>query len=188
MPLQLSRRTLRRTLGLAAAGALIFACNKSPTSTDALAEVSATIAQTAAAATGQDAPLADEARAGTWLGFDTHTYPGDEKMRAWKNAPNAPYRWVGYYLPAAPCHKGTSWRGKRQTLVDMGWGIAVVYVGQQTWNRTPRARTVAQVAEGKRGGQTCSADYLSGTTGVEEAIDACDRVAHLLRGIGVKRS
>ena len=71
------------------------------------------------------------------MGFDTHTYPGDKTMRAWKAAPGAPYRWVGYYLPA-PCHRDTSWSGKRQTLVDMGWGLAVVYVGQQTWGRTPR--------------------------------------------------
>ena len=157
------------------AGLLIFACNKSPTGVEKAGEVSAKVAQVAAAVTGQDAPMADQAEEGHFLGFDTHTYPGDEKMRAWKNAPDAPYRWVGYYLPAAPCHKGTSWRGKRQTLVDMGWGIAVVYVGQQTWNRTPRARTPAQVASGKRGGQSCSADYLNATTGTEEAVDAIQR-------------
>ena len=119
--------------------------------------------------------MADQAQQGHFVGFDTHTYPGDEKMRAWKNAPEAPYRWVGFYLPAAPCHKGTSWGGKRQTLVDMGWGLAVVYVGQQTWNRTPRAWTPAQVASGKRSGQNCSADYLSATTGTEEAVDAIQR-------------
>src|SRR3712207_4325372 len=53
-------------------------------------------------------------------------------MRAWRAA-EVPYEWVGYYLPSAPCHKGTSWGGKRQTLTDMGWGVAVVYVGQQPW-------------------------------------------------------
>lgn len=134
--------------------------------------MSATIAQTAAAATGQDAPLADEAKAGTWLGFDTHTYPGDDKMRAWRNAPNAPYHWVGYYLPAAPCHKGTSWRGKRQTLIDMGWGLAVVYVGQQTWGRTPRSLTAKQRATLQRRGVTCNADYVSAERGTAEGIDA----------------
>lgn len=170
--LQPSPRRIRRTLGLAAAGALIFACNQSPTSAETLAEVSATIAQTAAAATGQQAPLADEVRAGTWLGFDTHTYPGDEKMRAWRNAPDAPYHWVGYYLPAAPCHKGTSWSGKRQTLTDMGWGLAVVYVGQQTWGRTPRTLTDKQLATLQRRGATCNADYLSAERGTMEGIDA----------------
>jgi len=142
-----SRR--RRALALGTAGLLVFACNRSPTATESVAEASATVAQVAAAVTGQDAPLADEAKEGHFVGFDTHTYPGDEKMRAWKNAPNAPYSWVGFYLPSAPCHKGTSWSGKRQALQDMGWGVAVVYVGQQTWNRAIRQRTPAQVVAGK---------------------------------------
>jgi hypothetical protein len=71
-----------------------------------------------------------------YLGFDTYKYPGDEVMRAWRHD-DVPYEWVGYYLPA-PCHKGTTWVGKRERLTEMGWGIAVVYVGQQTWSRTPR--------------------------------------------------
>jgi len=121
---------------------------------------------------GQDAPLADQAEQGHFLGFDTHTYPGDAKMRAWKNAPGAPYRWVGYYLPAAPCHKGTSWSGKRQTLRDMGWGIAVVYVGQQTWNRSLRTLTPAQLAAQTKKGVTCNADFLGVAQGSQEGMDA----------------
>lgn len=74
-------------------------------------------------------------RAGRHLGFDTYAYPGDEVMRAWRHE-DVPYEWVGYYLPA-PCHKGRSWVGKRERLADMGWGMAVIYVGQQTWDRTP---------------------------------------------------
>jgi hypothetical protein len=73
---------------------------------------------------------------GRHLGFDTYSYPGDEVMKAWL-ASDVPYEWVGYYLPA-PCHKGDTWVGKRERLVDMGWGMAVIYVGQQTWDRTPR--------------------------------------------------
>jgi hypothetical protein len=56
-------------------------------------------------------------------------------MHAWLTA-DKPYRWVGYYL-SAPCHNDSSWEGKRATLSDMGWGMAVIYVGQQTWGRTP---------------------------------------------------
>ena len=74
-------------------------------------------------------------RTGRHLGFDTYAYPGDEVMRAWRHK-DVPYEWVGYYLPA-PCHKGRSWVGKRERLADMGWGMAVIYVGQQTWDRTP---------------------------------------------------
>lgn len=161
-----------RALALGIVGVLIYACDRSPTTVEKAADVSAKVAQVAAAVTGQDAPMADEAEAGTWLGFDTHTYPGDAKMRAWKNAPNAPYTWVGFYLPDAPCHKGDSWAGKRQPLIDMGWGLAVVYVGQQTWNRRLRTLTPAQLAAQKRRGVTCNADYLSASRGIADAIDA----------------
>jgi hypothetical protein len=74
-------------------------------------------------------------REGRHLGFDTYAYPGDHVMRAWRHQ-DVPYEWVGYYLPA-PCHKGRSWVGKRERLARMGWGMAVIYVGQQTWDRTP---------------------------------------------------
>jgi hypothetical protein len=74
-------------------------------------------------------------REGRHLGFDTYHYPGEAVMRAWHA--EAPYEWVGYYLPA-PCHKGRSWMGKRESLATMGWGMAVIYVGQQTWSKTPR--------------------------------------------------
>ncbi|HEU4628450.1 MAG TPA: glycoside hydrolase domain-containing protein [Gemmatimonadaceae bacterium] len=64
-------------------------------------------------------------------GFDSYYYPGDAAMRAWR-APASPYEWVGYYL-TAPCHRDPSWAGRRAALDAMGWGIAVLYVGQQTW-------------------------------------------------------
>lgn len=70
----------------------------------------------------------------SYLGFDTNVYPGDQTMRAWKD--EGPYQWVGYYLPA-PCHRDGSWAGQRETLTNMGWGLAVIYVGQQTWGKRP---------------------------------------------------
>jgi hypothetical protein len=63
-------------------------------------------------------------------GFDAYHYPGDSALRAWRAA--SPYRWVGFYLPA-PCHREASWSGKREAIAALGWGIAVLYVGQQTW-------------------------------------------------------
>jgi len=91
---------------------------------------------------------------GRHLGFDTNVYPGDRAMLRWKEVEH--YDWVGYYLPA-PCHKDASWAGRRETLEDMGWGLAVVYVGQQYWGKgghvagpvrraaqTPRARAVSR--------------------------------------------
>ncbi|HUG40827.1 MAG TPA: glycoside hydrolase domain-containing protein [Longimicrobiales bacterium] len=63
-------------------------------------------------------------------GFDTRDYPGDAVMAAWRES--SPYRWVGYYLPA-PCYTGTSWDGRRAALAGMGWGLAVLFVGEQDW-------------------------------------------------------
>jgi hypothetical protein len=53
-------------------------------------------------------------------------------MDAWKQSGD--YEWVGYYLKA-PCHSDNSWSGTRERLVDKGWGLAVIYVGQQTWGK-----------------------------------------------------
>lgn len=68
---------------------------------------------------------------GPHLGFDTYSYPGDAAMAAWRDEA-VPYEWVGYYLKA-PCHRDNSWLGKREKLEQLGWGVAVIYVGQQTW-------------------------------------------------------
>jgi hypothetical protein len=135
----------------------------------------------AAVAAAYDTPLRDDlARlasnasgeaTGRHLGFDTSDYPGDRTMRTWKDA--GVYEWVGYYLPA-PCHRDPSWSGKRQTLTDMGWGLAVVYVGQQTWDRTPRPNSAAaRLAE--RTGKRCNTHFVSGPRGAAEAADAIAR-------------
>jgi hypothetical protein len=63
-------------------------------------------------------------------GFDTRDYPGDAAMRTWRE--HSPYRWVGYYLEA-PCYTGTTWNGVRERLEAMGWGQAVLFVGEQDW-------------------------------------------------------
>src|SRR5437764_2908279 len=89
---------------------------------------------------------------GPHLGFDTFAYPGDDAMKAWLTA-DKPYSWVGYYL-SAPCHTDDSWEGKRQTLTDMGWGMAVIYVGQQTWGRTPGQKVTVTRYVTKRVGTT----------------------------------
>src|SRR5579883_2416796 len=110
--------------GLAALAAVTIAaaaCNASLTEPrppqSPVVGVAAKVAQAAAAVTGQQAPLADAAEKGHFVGFDTHTYPGTAVMRTWKNTPGSPYSWVGYYLPS-PCHADRSWTGKRDTLVS----------------------------------------------------------------------
>jgi hypothetical protein len=157
----------------------------------------------AATLTGQTALLADAVSTGRHMGFDTGTYPGDAAMRAWRTG-GAPYEWTGYYLPA-PCHPDAGWSGKRETLTSMGYGLAVIYVGQQTWGRTPGkphmipvsvsrkvrtrvgrgakrrwvTRTVTQTVMRKAPpppkNATCNADFVSAARGVTEAHDAVAR-------------
>jgi len=76
----------------------------------------------------------------SYLGFDTYAYPGDDAMHAWRDE-SVPYEWVGYYLPS-PCHRSDSWSGKREKLTNMGWGLAVIYVGQQTWPKVAPKKIV----------------------------------------------
>ncbi len=135
-----------------------------------VADVAAKVAQAAAAVTGQQAKLANDYEKGHYVGFDTHTYPGTATMKAWKNEPGAPYSWVGYYLPS-PCHADKSWTGKRDTLSAMGWGLAIVYVGQQTWGKTPRTLTPAQ-RSALRAKNDCSTDLISVEEGIANADDA----------------
>lgn len=136
----------------------------------AVADVAAKLAQAAAAVTGQKAALADQYEKGHFVGFDTHTYPGTATMKAWKHTPGSPYSWVGYYLPS-PCHADKSWIGKRDTLTAMGWGMAIVYVGQQTWGKTPRALSDAQRAS-IRAKTRCSADLVTADEGTANADEA----------------
>jgi len=126
----------RSILALLSAGLIVSNGSVIPTTSigDAVASASASIA--------------DNLSTGPHLGFDTFTYPGDDAMRAWLTA-DKPYKWVGYYL-SAPCHTDSSWEGKRVTLSAMGWGLAVIYVGQQTWGRTPGAKVTVTRYVSKR--------------------------------------
>lgn len=111
---------------------------------------------------------------GRHLGFDTFTFPGETALRRWKES-GAPYEWVGYYLPA-PCHRDTSWSGRRETVERLGFGTAVIYVGQQTWGRTPRPANAAAL-RAARAGRACNADFVHGGRGAVEGNDAVARTA-----------
>lgn len=137
------------------------------------------------------------------LGFDTNVYPGAKAMDAWRRSGD--YEWVGYYLPAA-CHKDDSWSGKRQSLTNSGWGLAVIYVGQQTWGKSlgqpattkthasrshqsrktrshrARRRSVGSMQRRSKkpvatAGTTCAASFVDSTHGVTDAKDAIRRAA-----------
>jgi hypothetical protein len=138
-----------------------------------VADVAAKVAQAAAAVTGQDAKIADNYEKGHYVGFDTHTYPGTRVMKTWKDTPGSPYSWVGYYLPS-PCHDDKSWTGKRDTLAAMGWGVAIVYVGEQTWGKIPRTLSLAQ-RDVQRKKSDCSTDLISAEEGTLNADEATER-------------
>ncbi len=104
-------------------------------------------------------------------GFDTRDYPGDGVMARWREA--SPYRWVGYYLQA-PCYTGTTWIGKRVALEDMGWGMAVLYVGEQDWNAMG-AQQAAPSVPADSTGPRCTAANLNEANARMHAIDAGTR-------------
>ena len=114
----------------------------------------------------------------SYPGFDTSIYPGDAAMSAWKSG--SPYVWSGYYLQA-PCHKDATWSGKRALISSMGWGIAVIYVGQQTFDGVPNILATNRIgavdspdAIGRATAPTatCSRTLLSREQGIIDADDA----------------
>ncbi len=86
------------------------------------------------------------APAPAFAGFDTSAYPGDQAMSLWNES--SPYDFVAYYLKA-PCHHSASWMGHRATLVDMGWNILPVYVGQQVAGVSPCTSSILTAAQGE---------------------------------------
>lgn len=101
-------------------------------------------------------------------GFDTWRYPGDALMATWKTA--SPYEWTGYYLPS-PCHRDASWSGRRAALQQMGWGVAVIYVGQQVFEGEPDPDSTASTPV------VCSRTLLTETQGRADGADAVARAS-----------
>src|SRR5690349_2107531 len=54
----------------------------------------------------------------------------------------SPLKFCGFYLPNAPRHPDPKWSGLRQTIVDIGLGIAPFYAGQ--YSSDAAALTAAQ--------------------------------------------
>jgi len=77
-------------------------------------------------------------------GFDTSGFPGTSKMATIKSTTN--FEWCGFYLGPAPSHPDAGWMPHRADLVGQGWGVAPLYVGQQTTG--PGSHNVTE-AQGK---------------------------------------
>jgi hypothetical protein len=111
--------------------------------------------------------VALRAPATTFAGFDTMLYPGDGVMERWRA--ESPYSWVGYYL-RSPCHPRETWMGKRSTLQGMGWGLAVLYVGEQDWRHIAGGATgpgLTPPGEAPR----CTPENLTAERGAGDARD-----------------
>jgi hypothetical protein len=164
-----------RAATLAMAVALTAACGPSAVSTGP-----------APGPAPRPAPAAGPNAAGAFPGFDTGLYPGDDALRAWRQS--SPYVWVGYYLPA-PCHRDVSWSGRRERLIAMGWGTAVIYLGQQDWAAAPGAPAArdtavrtdstasAQAPAAPSAPPACSASLLSAARGGTAAAAAAAKTA-----------
>lgn len=100
-------------------------------------------------------------------GFDTAFYPGTEVLAHWREV--APYRWIGFYL-AAPCRRDSSWVGRRAEIARQGWGIAALYVGQQTWDGVPDPEVPPPRI-------LCSRTLLTAEQGTREGRDAAAQMA-----------
>src|SRR5580698_7005276 len=64
-----------------------------------------------------------------FAGFDRSDYPGAAVM-AWLLA-NTNLKWCGFYLAPAPSHPDESWM-KAPDADFTGWGLAPIYLGQET--------------------------------------------------------
>lgn len=121
------------------------------------------------AALARDVQPVPVVTARSFPGMDMGGYPGDEVMRKlFKD----PYVFTGYYLNS-PCHRDKPvgrwepWMGHQQTLKQMGWGLVVVYVGQQV-----------------PGASTCSHNTLTSSQGEIDGNDAIEKAMsdHLRNG------
>jgi hypothetical protein len=93
-------------------------------------------------------------RDGSAPGFDKRDFPGLDAMGVWMR--ESPYVWVGYYVQA-PCFAGTPWTGNRAALQAQGWGLALLYVGQQAPGATPNS--------GRAGAPNCGRKPLTAAQG-----------------------
>lgn len=62
-------------------------------------------------------------------GFDASGFPGLQAT-SWLKS-NTNLKWCGFYLGPSPSHPGADWMAHTQALMQQGWGIASLYVGQQ---------------------------------------------------------
>jgi hypothetical protein len=123
--------------------------------------------------------------------MDRDVYPGDGVMqRLWAETNLA---WTGYYLPrlsykTGKVHAGT-WKGKRATLKNMGWGVVPIFFGRQQEHagatdakahRKASLTTGHGAAEGKLAASVAQADGFPAYTVIYLDIEGGNDVTHEL--------
>ncbi|MEA2174828.1 MAG: N-acetylmuramoyl-L-alanine amidase [Blastocatellia bacterium] len=116
----------------------------------------------------------------SYPGLDMGDYPGDEVMR---EVFGKPYVFTGYYLNS-PCHRDrptghwTPWMGHQQTLKEIGWGLVVVYVGQQVVGASPCHQNNLTRSQGERDGndaiEKAMSDHLRNDVTIFLDVEAVD--------------
>lgn len=86
-----------------------------------------------------------------YAGFDRADCPDLTVMSRLRYGSN--FSWCGYYLKA-PSQPGVTWKGKRSALLAQGWGLAPIFVGQQTIG--PGSHTVTADQGRSDGLQACA--------------------------------
>jgi hypothetical protein len=62
----------------------------------------------------------------TYLGFDANDYPGDAALAGLRST----FSFAGYWLNVPPGSKSNGWIGKRQALLEAGFGFLVLFNGR----------------------------------------------------------
>lgn len=109
-------------------------------------------------------------------GFDTRHHPGVDALETWREA--SPYRWLGFYLPA-PCYTGTTWQGRSGELRSAGWGLAVLFVGEQDWRHVgdgalPQPDEAVEAGDPDATEPRCTSGNLTAEKGSRDAAVAID--------------
>ena len=115
-------RLMLRHLGFALALVVVSGCSRG-----------SSVNAVATSPGGQAAP-ASRARvdpptgavAGSYRGFDSNNYPGDDLMTALHHT----FAFTGYWLTNPPGETSNSWKGKRTSLRQQGWGFLALANGR----------------------------------------------------------
>ena len=90
----------------------------------------------------------------SYLGFDANEYPGDAALAGLKRA----FSFAGYWLNVPPGGRSNDWKGKREVILENGFGFLVLFNG----------RTASQLKSAAAAAELGKADGNSAAAGARE--------------------